>query len=201
MKELIHILAVGRTRTVYQHPDEAGWLIKVENRHTSEEKFSLFLRGFVHRAFPFFSENARELRVYRKLVFSLKDYIPEYKEQLVVTDKGLGLACRQVLDDNGVLSKTLGDYLKETKVSVDTLAPQLEHFFQTLLLKKLYFFDFNVNNFLIQIQDGKPVLRFIDLKGYRKDRSIFPMSYLSSNLAEHKMKRRIDRLYRRISQE
>jgi hypothetical protein len=200
MINLTQVLALGRTRTVYQHPSAADWLIKIENRHTlaAVGKISLFLRGLMHRIFPFFSENARELRIYKKLASSLKEFIPEYEEQLVITDKGLGLACRQVLDDNSDLSKTLGDYLRGTEASPETLKPQLERFFQTLLLKKLYFFDFNLNNFLIQIHDGQPTLRFIDLKGYRKDRSVLPISYLSSFLAERKMKRRIERLYKRI---
>lgn len=201
MKELTQVLAVGRTRTVYQCPDKPDWLIKIENRHAllSVGKVSLFLRGLIHRLLPFYSENARELRIYKKLVFSLQGYIPEYEETLVDTDKGLGLACRQVLDDNGQLSKTLADYLTDSGISADTLKPQLERFFQTLFSKSLYFFDFNPNNFLIQINGGNPTLRFIDLKGYRKDRALLPLSYLSSSLAKRKMQRRIERLYKRIN--
>lgn len=197
---LTQVLASGRTRTIYKHPNSADWLVKIENRHTLAKvgKVSLFLRGLIHRIFPYLSENARELRVYKKLAFSLKGFIPEYEEELVSTDKGLGLVCRQVLDDNGDLSKTLGEYLNDPDTSPERLKPQLDRFFQTLFLKKLYFFDFNLNNFLIQIHDGRPTLRFIDLKGYRKDRSVLPVSYLSSSLAKRKMKRRIERLYKRI---
>ncbi|MCG8426824.1 MAG: PhoP regulatory network YrbL family protein [Chromatiales bacterium] len=152
MIHLETVLTQGRTRTIYEHPTDQGWVIKVLKRHTyaTGGKLSLVIRSTLHSFFPSLSDNLRDLRNYKKLSADLKLYIPEYRPTLIQTDKGPGLASQKVLDDNGQPSQTLLNYLQDNKRLSNELKHLSEQFFDTLLKKQLYFFDFNQNNFLIQ---------------------------------------------------
>ena len=186
---------------MYQHPEDPGWVIKIVTRHTwrSADKLSLIIRSTLQTLFPFLSVNHRDLRAYNKLNERLKGFIPEYRTTLLKTSKGAGLVTRKILDDDGMMSSTLSAYLRNHQHLSAELEESFRQFFDLLIRNNIYFYDFNHDNFLIQKKDGHELLRFIDLKGYRKDQSFFRLTYLSARQAKIKMTRRIGRFYDRLN--
>ncbi len=98
MIRLERVLAQGRTRTVYQHPRDPDWVVKIITRHTcrSTDKPRLIIRSTLQTLFPFLSVNRKDLRAYTKVHECLKAFIPEYRTTLVNTDKGTGLVTRSI---------------------------------------------------------------------------------------------------------
>jgi hypothetical protein len=201
MLRLEKVLAQGRTRTVYQHPSDPAWVVKVVTRHTwrSADKLSLIIRSTLQTRFPFLSVNHRDLDAYTKLHECLKGFIPEYRTTLVTTDRGKGLMTRMIVNDDATMSATLSTHLLQNQTPKAELQASFRQFFDLLARNKIYFFDFNHDNFLIQNRDGQETLWFIDLKGYRKDKSFLPLTYLFPKQAEKKMIRRIQRFYDRLN--
>ena len=201
MVRLEEVLAQGRTRTVYQHPEDLGWIIKIVTRQTwrSADKLSLIIRSTLQTLFPFLSVNHRDMRAYNKLNECLKAFIPEYRTTLLKTSKGTGLVTRKIVDDDATMSSNLSTYLQNNQHLTGELEESFRQFFDLLIRNNIYFYDFNHDNFLIQKKDGHELLWFIDLKGYRKDKSFLRLTYLSAKQAEIKMTRRIGQFYDRLN--
>lgn len=193
-------LAIGRTRTIYPHPERPGWLIKVENdlSYSDTGKLGTVWRKKLAKWCNLAGENQRELHIYQRFSGDLTGFIPAMELELIETDKGLGLVCQQVLNDDGSRSPSIADtLLKEGKLQHRS-TQQLNELLSILQRKNLFFFDLNLDNFLIRTQKNREQIYFIDLKSYRKDKSLFSLTNFSNKLAQKKMKRRIKKLNIRL---
>jgi len=194
-------LAIGRTRTIYPHPERPGWLIKVENNLSYRDtgKFGTVWRKALGDRLNLASENQRELKIYQRFSGALSEFVPIIEAQFIATNQGQGLVCQQVLNDDGSPSPSIADKLLEGPRLTPQLIEQLEILFALMLDKDLFFFDLNLDNFLIQQSNGQAQIRFIDLKSYRRDRAPIPLTKLSRRLAKAKMQRRISKFFDKLS--
>lgn len=143
----------------------------------------------------------REISVAKLLAPYLKDYIVRYDDGLVETDKGLGLVCELVRnEDDGELALSLAQY--QERFGADDVEPELRKVLESLIRDNLFFYDFNRSNFVVKrmASGGKKVV-FIDLKGFHKNHymGFLKMERYIAPLARNIMFRRMRTLYRELN--
>lgn len=183
MLQLTDLISRGATRECYHHPHNPARCIKIMQKDKSPETL------------------LKELNIYRKLKSHLKDFICYYSPELIATNKGLGLECELIIDDNHQPSQPLLSYVIQDQVSASILS-QLSTFFSTLFDNNIFFYDFNLMNFVVQQTSQHQRLIYIDLKSYR---SYKPWTYLglerfSRRLSRYIMRHRIRTLYKKLNQ-
>ena len=146
-------------------------------------------------------ELTREISVARLLAPYLKDYTVRYDDGLVETDKGLGLVCELVRnEDDGELALSLAQY--QERFGADDVEPELRKVLESLIRDNLFFYDFNRSNFVVKrmASGGKKVV-FIDLKGFHKNHymGFLKMERYIAPLARNIMFRRMRTLYRELN--
>ena len=146
-------------------------------------------------------ELTREISVAKLLAPYLKDYIVRYDAGLVETDKGLGLVCELVRnEDDGELALSLAQY--QERFGADDVEPELRKVLESLIRDNLFFYDFNRSNFVVKrmASGGKKVV-FIDLKGFHKNHymGFLKMERYIAPLARNIMFRRMRTLYSELN--
>ena len=146
-------------------------------------------------------ELTREISVAKLLAPYLKDYIVRYDDGLVETDKGLGLVCELVRnEDDGELALSLAQY--QERFGADDVEPELRKVLESLIRDNLFFYDFNRSNFVVKrmASGGKKVV-FIDLKGFHKNHymGFLKMERYIAPLARNIMFRRMRTLYHELN--
>ncbi len=182
MLELTELIGQGAFRACYKHPLTPGLCIKV------------FLPGKGSaRQFK------REIEVYKKVRPALQNFICFYQTELVETNLGPGLINELILDDDGQISQSIC-YYKGQKQIDDEIISGLNEFSECLLKNNLFFYDFNLLNFVIQKKNGRKLLRFIDLKSYHhyKPWTFLGLEKFIPALARLAMKQRLRKLYSRL---
>lgn len=190
-------LLVGQSvkRRVYLHPHHPEWCIKVPHPYTSytslKEKTHERRRYFRHG-----NPNDLALKNFLNLKSSryLRDFIVNLQPELVATNLGSGLVIETIRDDDGHISKRLGDGIK-TKHDYDTIIKQLHEFLNALKLAGDFMFDLNAGNFLVQYKKNRAQLRLIDYKSINYARDLIPLAKWSEAFALHKMLRKERRLF------
>ena len=116
--------------------------------------------------------------------------------EIVETDLGQGLVMDLILNDTGEIAPNLQQWTNKNKFSPDILS-QFEIFFSLLFEHRLWFYDFNNANFVIQHKDGRKNVIFIDTKSFNHNNSwsMLKLEYVIPFLARRRMKRRIHRFY------
>lgn len=175
------LISHGTVRACFYHPEDKNKCVKV----VLHKKYSYLLK----------KELDNNLLFQEKLSL----FVPKYY-QLVDTNKGLGLETELIKDDHNQLSPRLVDYLKTKKTLSNELINQFETFFSLLLKHHLWFYDFNLENFLIKTINKKEQLIFVDTKSYNRNNSwsFLKLEYIIPILAKIRMKRRIKRFYKRV---
>ena len=149
-------------------------------------------------------ELTREISVAKLLAPYLKDYIVRYDDGLVETDKGLGLVCELVRnEDDGELALSLAQYQERFGAeNAENIEPELRKVLESLIRDNLFFYDFNRSNFVVKrmASGGKKVV-FIDLKGFHKNHymGFLKMERYIAPLARNIMFRRMRTLYRELN--
>lgn len=177
MLQLKKIIGKGASRICYEHPQNKNLCIKIYNKKGYGEK-----------------ELEEEIKIYQEVKEKLSPYLCHYEERLIPTDQGRGLVTEIIRDDNGEISLTLAKKRPQMK---EEAYQQLDDFFQRLLQNKLYFYDFNIANFVVQEKDNHQHLKYIDLKSYKRYK---PWTYLKLEkiipyFAQIALKQRIKKLY------
>jgi hypothetical protein len=178
MLHLEHFLGKGATRLCFYHPEDTDKCVKVAMRD---------------RNIPALQQ---ELEAVKRCVQYIGDYLPEYHPELIDTNLGPGLVCSIIRDDNGAPSQPLSQYVIEKTLNKDALS-QLTEFSRILTNNPIPIYDFNPDNFLIQIRNGKQILRFTDLKTYNRFK---PFTYLRMErccpaISLRIVKRRLNKLF------
>lgn len=143
----------------------------------------------------------REVRVSKLVAPYLKDYIVEYDDELVETDKGPGLVCGLVRNDDGAVASALTRYQDECLVSLENdIERDLREILRRLITHNLFFYDFNEGNFVVKETCGGNKVVFIDLKGFHKNgyMGFLKMERFIAPMARNIMFRRMRRLYREL---
>ncbi|MBO4520977.1 MAG: hypothetical protein J5787_07200 [Alphaproteobacteria bacterium] len=168
-------IGLGAVRECYEHPTDKAKCVKVLLPHAGLSVFE------------------RELKNYTAVKDVLKDFVIPCEKELVETNKGPGMICDLITDDNGEISQMIFNYKKDAEVK-----EKLDAFAALLLTHKLFFYDFNMYNFVVQIKNGKKNLKYIDLKSFRRNKSwcFLKLENVFDFLARTIMTRRLKRLYR-----
>ena len=174
---LTKLIGKGAVRECYEHPEDKSKCVKVLLPDADPSVFD------------------REFKNYQALKVFLKDYIIPCEPEPVETDKGPGMICDLLTDDNGETSKMIFEYKTD-----DEIKEQMDSFVHLLLTHHLFFYDFNLNNFVIRIRNGKKELKYIDLKSFRRNKSwcFFKLENIFDFLARIIMLRRLKRLYKEL---
>jgi len=178
------LIGKGATRECYLHPTDANKCVKIPIKCNNTKTLT------------------RELKYYFIIKSTINEFIVEYDQTLVETNKGLGLVCELLKDDNGKLSKPITFYINNGTIDKE-LQSEFHYFVYQLIEHKLYFYDFNLKNFVVQIKNGKKNLKYIDLKSYDNNKSwtFLKLEKIISPLAEKIMIRRLKRLYKMLGME
>ncbi len=178
---LTKFIGKGATRICFEHPHNPEKCVKVVVRF----KESKLLK--------------REIDTYYKIQSFMNDFLLKYEPRLVETNIGIGLVCELLKNDDGTYSMPLGEYLKENSLNED-LIHQLYMFACNLTRHQIFFYDFNLNNFMVQIKKGRPYLKYTDLKSYNRYKPLIclRLERLSDTLACHIMKRRLKRMFHKL---
>ena len=132
MLELTELIGKGATRECYAHPFDKEKCVKVfQNPQKARNAF------------------LEELNVYNKVHPILGNFICHYGSELVETNKGLGLISELIKDDDGKISKPLVSYVISGQM-VPQIAQEINKFSQLLQENDLFFYDFNLMNFVVQ---------------------------------------------------
>ncbi len=177
--KLSKFISKGATRICFEHPKDKSLCVKVVSRFKDEYILQ------------------KELNIYNQIKYVLKEYLVEYKDKLVDTNFGKGVVCEVLRDDNNEYSKTLSFYKEALD---DEVINQLWHFAYKLIEYDIFFYDFNLNNFIIQIKQGKKKLYYTDIKSFNHYK---PYVYLRIErfipfIARHIMIRRLKRFFYNI---
>ena len=156
MLYLEHFLGMGATRLCFYHPEDAGKCVKVAMRYRNRPALQ------------------QELKAVGVCIPYIGPYLPEYHPELIETNLGPGLVCEIIKDDGGTPSLPLSHYVLSNTLTEDAFS-QLTEFKKIMETNHIPLYDFNPNNFLIQIKEGRQVLRITDLKTYNQYK---PYTYL-----------------------
>lgn len=175
-------IGAGATRECYLHPLDAGKCVKIPINRKKSKMLE------------------RELRYYPILKEIIGDFIVAYDDTLAETNKGRGLVCALLRDDNGEVSKPITAYIKNNTIDTE-LQNEMNFFAYHLIAHELFFYDFNLNNFVIQRIGGKSKLKYIDLKSFENNKSwcFLKLENLVAPLARIMMIRRLKRAYKQLN--
>lgn len=187
---LEELIIEGKTRFVYQHPYNQNKCIKIEKKNN----YSLY-RSFVNSISK--SYNQIDLENYLILQSKIGTYLPKYDTSLVKTNLGLGLCSEIIFDYSGKKSKNLSSFLVDKKIVNSSIKLLLNEFFSIILDRKIFLFDINLGNFIVQEKKDSYKLCFIDCKSLNSYKSLISLSKFSS-CSLKKLQRRIDRFKKKF---
>ena len=147
MLKLERIINMGARRLCLFHPEDPTKCVKIAMHYSNVWQ----LRN--------------ELLGYKRTRHLLKDFLPEYEEELVETNLGPGLVCELVCNDDGSVSRWLVDNLRSGSISPD-IVEQIKRYADIVISNNIPLYDPNPCNFLVQIKNGKERLVFSDMKSY-----------------------------------
>jgi len=179
------LISSGTVRDCYLHPNNPHLVIKLPAGEKREARLA----------------NIRDLRGYQILMREhVNLFCISHCYGFVTTDRGMGLMCDCIRDDNGAISKTIRNIIA-TESECDTRynLQVVEEFCNFLIFKNIFLFDLNPGNIVLKrMDDGtyQPVV--IDLKGRYENHEFIPLSSHIVYFARKKLKRRCDELINRI---
>ncbi len=166
----------GATRECYEMPGDPQRCVKVMREGKSP-------RVLEH-----------ELTVYQRLEPAIGRFLVPVYAPLVQTDKGIGMVQRLLRDDDGRYSRPIRSY--SGGLMPREVKRQLAQFLQACLQHRVYFFDVNPLNFIVQYRGGYPYLCYSDLKSYNRYKAwtYLHLERVIPALAARIMRRRFSRM-------
>lgn len=147
MLQLERIINMGARRLCLYHPSNPNKCVKIAMHYKNIWQLK------------------NELYGYKKAKHLLKDFLPEYEEELVETNLGPGLVCELIRNDDGSVSRWLVDDMRAHTISPEIMA-QLHQYAKIVIDNNIPLYDPNPCNFLVQKKNGKERLVFSDMKSY-----------------------------------
>lgn len=168
----------GATRICFEHPQDATKCIKIATSDKNNKQLS------------------RELKTYFSIQSYLSEYLLKYETEIISTNQGPGLVCELLRDDDGSYSRPLDYWLFQNKID-DEIISQLWHFSYCLIEHDIFFYDFNLKNFIIQKRNNHKFLYYTDLKSFENYKSwtFLRLEKIITPLARYLMIKRLKRLF------
>jgi len=179
------LISSGTGRVCYLHPTNPNRVIKLPAGGKKEA----------------LQANMRELKGYQLLIREHVDLCCiSHCYGFVETDRGTGLVCDCIRDDNGEISKTIRDIVVcEDGCDIDSILQVAEKLCDLLISKNIFLFDLNLGNIVLRrMHTGAFQAVVIDLKGRYENHEFIPLSSYLKYFARKKLKRRCDQLMDRI---
>ena len=171
----------GRTHDCWLHPLDENLCVKVnlEDRQSNPQLY--------------------EIHVYERVTNLLPGLIAKIHPELVETDKGLGLVSDIVRDGDGKISPSLHEYFKNGGDAKEILRP-LNRIIKRMIVRDLFFFDFNKGNFVVQTLHGKKQVIITDIKSLNRTgfKGYLHLERVFAPLARIIIFRRIRKLYKEL---
>ncbi len=185
------VIAHGNRQFVYQHPNEAGVLLKIPQSHTMDERYNLLTDTWFDRLFrrsTVFKGFLREFRESFELMarhqgdaFSMP--VCEVRG-VVQTDLGLALLYERISDPDGQLSPSLHDLANSGRLTQQHL-DDLHRYFDLLEQENVVISNKNQRNLVYQTwPDGTGRWVWIDSFGCKQT---IPVRRWSRRLNAHKL--------------
>lgn len=173
----------GTVRACYQHPYDEDRIIKVQAGNKEAH----------------IQANVAELRGYRILMSEHKDlHCISHCHGIELTSVGDGLVCDCIYDSDGSVSKNLLDVIiSDPPPDFSYLRKVVEEFCNYLLNEKVFVFDLNLKNIVMQNNSGVYTPYLIDLKGRYEIKEFIPLSKYIPYFRAKKLQRRCDQLLKR----
>ncbi len=137
------LIGRGRDRDCYRHPEVVNQCIKVSRRPQKQTK----------RERVYFSL----LMLWERDTSHLAHYLGSVK-----TSKGEGATFELMLDDNGQISETLTEVIRNQRIPKQQLRVMLDHLREYLLENQICVRDISPNNIMCQKRDGLYRLVIVD---------------------------------------
>lgn len=178
MLRLSKFIGKGATRICFEHPEDPNKCIKVAVRPKDNAVLE------------------KELKTYFLVRLYIEEYLITYDHKPVDTNLGKGLVCELLRDDDGSYSKSLDYYLSKGPLD-DEIVSQIWHFSYSLVEHDVFFYDFNLKNFIVQIKGGHKFLHYTDLKSFENYKSwtFLKLEKIIMPLARYLMIKRLKRLF------
>ena len=172
-----HIIGKGRERTVYLHPKEKQYCIKIANEKSSRNRKAML----------------REIKYLRRHQNYLK-HLSKY-QYTVTTNLGKGYVFDLVRDYNNCISKTLSFYIESSQIDILVdLREKIDNIFEDLLRRKAVVHDLKPHNIMVQWHsNSKYSLVIVD--GFGNSDFLKICDYFH-NLAYAKLNRKFNRLHK-----
>lgn len=178
---LTKFIGHGATRICFEHPQDVNKCVKIA---TSPKNTKLLLK---------------EIETYFSIQSYLSEYILKYENKLIDTNQGPGLVCELLRDHDGSYSKPLDYWLFQNKMDAEIIS-QLWHFSYCLIEHDIFFYDFNLKNFIIQKRNNHKFLYYTDLKSFENYKSwtFLKLEKIITPLARYLMIKRLRRLFKTL---
>ncbi|HKJ65211.1 MAG TPA: YrbL family protein [Desulfopila sp.] len=179
------IISLGRERICYRHPENDGYIIKIEQD-----------KG-VGRT----SMNDKELEGYRLLQQEVTDIsFVSHCHGYVDTTLGRGLLCDCIRDHDNAVSRTIWDIIvHEENCDIDAVLTTARKLCDLLMSGRIWLFDLNPKNIALKrLADGGFKAYVIDLKGRSENKELIPVSRYIEYFSLKKLQRRSEQLLARI---
>ena len=193
-------IAVGKTRYIYEHPENPAWLIKVHRSMIPSQQSSNFKAWYARAEdrFVYMTGYLRELAVYLDSRYRNQETIVNHIAPiggLVDTDLGIGLIVSAVRDKHGYLAPTLGKLIKNHQINEERYG-KLMNFLNIVLTSKLVLGDLNLENVVLeQLEDGREEFVLIDGLG---ERTFIPIQWFSRRIRYKRKQKFVQRVMSRL---
>jgi hypothetical protein len=177
----------GTARVCYHFPDNPELVIKVPFENDKEGMLA----------------NIKEMKGYHDLMRNQIDLNGiNHCYGLVSTNRGVGLVCDCVRNDDGLVAKTIWEILLyQESCDVQLIRIIAKQFCNYLQERDIFLFDINLKNIMLKVlQDGSYEPVAIDLKGRFENHEFIPYASYIKYFARKKMKRRVKQLLERIDE-
>lgn len=191
-------LTHGRSRLVFEHPDDPDLLVKVIRPEVVEDRFGSNTKWYKkRRRFGKFISYIREIQEYLAVRARREEDAP-FLQRIVGfarTDMGLGLVLEAVKRADGSLAPNLAELIRTR--SYDTEAQgALTVFLDQLLNSEVIISDLNLGN-IVYAHSEKHGHYFVLIDGIGNN-SLLPFKAISARINRNSKRGRFKKLYARI---
>lgn len=202
-------LSHGRIRDCWLHPADNNLCVKTAIAGKFKDKahglteILYFIRhlNFMPSIKDVINNMRREAEVYKAVNKFLPGRAAKIYENLIETDKGLGLVCELVKNHDGNISPNLDEYFKSGR-DTQKLLTGLNWFAKRIIMRDIFFFDFNRKNFVVKtLSNNKIIIIIVDLKSLNRTgyQGFLHLERIFAPLARIIMYRRLKRLYKNLN--
>jgi hypothetical protein len=190
------IFAEGGRRYCFVHPDDPGKCIKILSPRGNPEKRkkeAVWYKRF--RPLSWFDDNKRELQSFLELKERGEEVWNHFPRCYGIqsTSKGDGIVTDLIRNEDGTISQTVKQYIRENGHTPELLAA-LEGFFEMFLRQRIVTRDILHHNLVVQVASKKMTIYMIDGFGTSE---MIPFSCWFKSLATRKVNRKVHRFKKR----